>query len=201
VHFTAHEAQRQADMAKISGSDIRPGMVIEHDGSLWAAVKTMAVKPGKGPAYNQVELKNLLDGRKLNQRFGGTDRVEETEVQRRQFQFLYRQDDQLVFMDTSSYDQIELASEFVGDRTAFLQDGMMVQVQLHQERPIGIKLPETVVLEVVEADATIKGQTAASSYKNAKLENGLRILVPPFISAGEKVIVDTNEVSYVKRAE
>ena len=104
-------------MAKISGSDIRPGMVIEYDGSLWAAVKTMAVKPGKGPAYNQVELKNLIDGRKLNQRFGGTDRVEETEVERRQFQFLYKQDEQLVFMDTASYDQIELANEFVCERS------------------------------------------------------------------------------------
>jgi elongation factor P len=182
-------------MAKISGSDIRPGMVIEFDGSLWAAVKTGAVKPGKGPAYN------LIDGRKLNQRFGGADRVEETEVERRQFQFLYRQDEQLVFMDTASYDQIELASEFVGDRAAFLQDGMMVQVQLHQDRPIGIKLPDTVVLEVVEADATIKGQTAASSYKPAKLENGLRIMVPPFVSAGEKIVVNTDEVAYVKRAD
>ena len=133
-------------MAKISGSDIRPGMVIEHDDSLWAAVKTMAVKPGKGPAYNQVELKNLIDGRKLNQRFGSERRVEETDVERRQFQFLYRQGDQLVFMDTASYDQIELAEDFVGERATFLQDGMMVQVQLHQDRPIGIKLPETVVL-------------------------------------------------------
>jgi elongation factor P len=176
-------------------------MVIEHEGSLWAAVKSMAVKPGKGPAYNQVELKNLLDGRKLNQRFGGTDRVEETEVERRQFQFLYRQEDQLVFMDTASYDQIELNEDFVGERVAFLQDGMMVQVQMHQSRPIGIKLPESVVLEVVEADAVIKGQTAASSYKPAKLENGLRLLVPPFISAGEKVVVSTDEVSYLRRAE
>ncbi len=188
-------------MAKISGSDIRPGMVIEYDGSLWAAVKTGAVKPGKGPAYNQVELKNLLDGRKLNQRFGGSDRVEETEVERRQFQFLYRQDEQLAFMDTASYDQIELAAEFIGDRAAFLQDGMMVQVQLHQECPIGITLPDTVILEVVEADASIKGQTAASSYKPAKLENGLRVLVPPFVSAGEKIIVNTDEVAYVKRAD
>ena len=188
-------------MAKISGGDIRPGMVIEHDGSLWAAVKTGAVKPGKGPAYNQVELKNILDGRKLNQRFGGSDRVEETEVERRQFQFLYKQGEQLVFMDTTSYDQIELAQDFVGERAAFLQDGMNVQVQMHQDRPIGIKLPESVVLEVVEADATIKGQTAASCYKPAKLENGLRLMVPPFVLAGEKVVVDTNEVTYVRRAE
>ena len=188
-------------MAKISGSDIRPGMVIEHDGSLWAAVKTMAVKPGKGPAYNQVELKNVLDGRKLNQRFGSDSRVEETHVERRQFQFLYRQGEQLVFMDTTSYDQIELPDDFVGERALFLQDGMTVQVQLHQERPIGIKLPETVVLEVVEADAVIKGQTAASSYKGATLANGLKLLVPPFISAGERVVVSTDDVAYVRRAE
>ena len=188
-------------MAKISGGDIRPGMVIEHDGSLWAAVKTMAVKPGKGPAYNQVELKNLLDGRKLNQRFGSDSRVEETHVERRPFQFLYRQGEQLVFMDASTYDQIELHEDFVGERASFLQDGMTVQVQLHQDRPIGIKLPETVVLEVVEADAHIKGQTAASSYKNAKLENGLKLLVPPFITTGEKVVVSTVDVSYVRRAE
>ena len=134
-------------MTKISGSDVRPGMVVEIDGALWAAVKSVAVKPGKGPAYNEVELKNILDGRKLNQRFGGSDRVEETEVERRQFQFLYKQGEQLVFMDTTSYEQIELPEDFVGDRATFLQDGMMVQVQLHGERLIGIKLPETVVLE------------------------------------------------------
>jgi elongation factor P len=161
----------------------------------------MAVKPGKGPAYNQVELKNILDGRKLNQRFGGSDRVEETEVERRQFQFLYRQGDQLVFMDTATYDQIELSEDFVGERATFLQDGMNVQVQLHQNRPIGIKLPEAVVLVVTEADAHIKGQTAASSYKSATLENGLRLQVPPFIATGEKIVVSTDEVAYVRRAE
>jgi elongation factor P len=104
-------------------------------------------------------------------------------------------------MDTNSYDQIELPEDFVGERAAFLQDGMMVQLQLHQDRPIGIKLPETVVLEVTEADAHIKGQTATSSYKSPKLENGLRLLVPPFIGAGEKVIVSTDDVTYVRRAE
>src|SRR6185312_1524954 len=177
------------------------GMVIEQDGALWAAVKTVAVKPGKGPAYNQVELKNILDGRKLNQRFGSSDKVEETALERRQFQYLYRQGDQLMFMDTASFDQIELAEDFVGERAAFLQDGMNVQVQLHDNRPIGIKLPETVVLEVVEADAHIKGQTASSSYKGAKLENGMKLLVPPFITIGEKVVVSTDEVAYVRRAD
>ena len=187
-------------MAKISGSDVRPGMVIEHDGSLWAAVNTGAVKPGKGPAYNQVELKNILDGRKLNQRFGGSDRVEETAVERRQFQFLYKQGEQLVFMDTTSYEQIELGEDFVGDRATFLQDGMMVQVQLHGDRPIGIKLPETVVLAVSEADPHIKGQTAASSYKPAKLENGVRVMVPPHIENGMRIVVNTADSSYIERA-
>ena len=188
-------------MAKISGNEIRPGMVIEHEGSVWAVVKTMAVKPGKGPAYNQVEMKNIIDGRKLNTRFGSDSRVEETHVERRAFQFLYRQGDQLVFMDSANFDQIEINEDFVGERAAFLQDGMTVNVQLHQDRPIGIKLPDHVVLKVVEADAAIKGQTAAPSYKSAKLENGLRLMVPPFISAGENVVVDTNEATYVKRAE
>jgi elongation factor P len=188
-------------MPKISGSDIRPGMAIEHDGSLWVAVKSVAVKPGKGPAYNQVELKNLIDGRKLNQRFGSDERVEQTHLERKDFQFLYRQGDQLVFMDTDSYEQIEVAEDFIGERAAFLQDGMTVNVQMHLGRPIGIRLPEHVVLEVVEADAVLKGQTAASSYKPARLENGLRLLVPPFVTAGEKVVVDTNEVSYVRRAD
>lgn len=187
-------------MAKISGNEIRPGMVIEHANEIWVVVKTTAVKPGKGPAYNQVELKHLLDGRKLNNRFG-SDRVEETHVERRAFQFLYRQGDQLVFMDSANYDQIEINEEFIGERAAFLQDGMTVNVQMHENRPIGVKLPDQVVLQVLEADAVLKGQTAAPSYKAAKLENGLRLMVPPFISAGEKVVVDTNEVTYVRRAE
>ena len=188
-------------MPKINGNEIRPGMVIEYEGSLWVAVKTVTVKPGKGPAYNQVELKNLLDGRKLNQRFGSDTRVEETHVERKSFQFLYRQGANLVFMNTTTYEQIELAEEFVGERALFLQDGMTVTVELHQDRPIGIRLPEHVVLTVTEADAVIKGQTAASSYKPAKLENGLRVLVPPFVDAGEKIVVDTNAVTYVRRAE
>ena len=104
-------------------------------------------------------------------------------------------------MNTESYEQIELPEDFVGERAAFLQDGMMVTVEMHEERPIGVKLPDQVTLEVVEADPVVKGQTAASSYKPAKLENGLRVMVPPFIAAGEKIIVDTNEVTYVRRAD
>jgi elongation factor P len=188
-------------MAKINGNEIRPGMVIEYQGTLWVAVKTMAVKPGKGPAYNQVELKNLIDGRKLNNRFGSDERVERARLEQKDYQFLYRQGDNLVFMDADTYDQIELNEDFVGERAAFLQDGMTVTLEMHEERPIGIKLPDQVTLQIVEADPVVKGQTAASSYKPAKLENGLRIMVPPFITAGEKVVVDTNEVAYVRRAE
>jgi elongation factor P len=186
---------------KVNGNEIRPGMVIEYQGGLWVAVKSMAVKPGKGPAYNQVELKNLIDGRKLNNRFGSDERVEQARVENKDFQYLYREGDNLVFMDLDSYDQITLNEDFVGERSAFLQDGMKVTLEMHDERPIGIQLPGQVTLAIVEADAVVKGQTASSSYKPAKLENGLRVLVPPFISAGEKIVVDTNELTYVRRAE
>jgi elongation factor P len=188
-------------MAKINGNEIRPGMVIEYDNSLWAAVKAAAVKPGKGPAYNQVELKNLIDGRKLNNRFGSDERVERARLEQKDFQFLYRQGESLVFMDTDSYEQLELPEEFVGERAAFLQDGMQVTLEMHEERPIGIKLPDQVVLTVTEADPVVRGQTAASSYKPARMDNGLRVMVPPFITTGERVVVDTNEVTYIRRAE
>ena len=185
---------------KINGNEIRPGNVIEHNGGLWAAVKTNAVKPGKGGAYNQVELKNLIDGTKLNERFRAAETVERIRLEQKDFSFLYEQGEALIFMDTESYEQLELQKDFVGDRAAFLQDGMMVTVELYEERPIGIRLPDQVTLAISEADPVVKGQTAASSYKPAILENGIRILVPPFIAAGERVIVDTNELTYVSRA-
>ena len=188
-------------MAKINGSEIRPSTVIEHDGGLWVAVRTNTVKPGKGGAYNQVELKNLLNGTKLNERFRSDEKVEQIRLDLKDFSFLYEQGDQLVFMDTESYEQLELQKDFVGDRAAFLQDGMMVTVQLYNETPIGVSLPDQVVLTITEADPVVKGQTAASSYKPAVLENGIRVLVPPFISAGERILVDTNELTYVRRAD
>lgn len=186
---------------KINGNEIKPGNVIEHEGGLWVAVKTMAVKPGKGGAFNQVELKNLITGTKLNERFRSSETVERVRLEQKDFQFLYEEGDSLVFMDTDTYDQLQLEKDFVGERAAFLQDGMTVTVEMHEERPIGIRLPDQVTLTISEADPVVKGQTAASSYKPAILENGVRILVPPFIAAGEKVIVDTNEVTYLGRAE
>ena len=188
-------------MAKVAGNEVRPGMVIEHNGGLWSVVKTQSVKPGKGGAYNQVELKNIISGSKLNERFRSAEMVEETQLERRDFQFLYASGDMLTFMDIQTYDQIELATDFVGDRAQFLQDGMKVMVQLHEGRPIGISLPQQVVLRVIEADPVTRGQTAASSYKSAVLENSMKTLVPPFIEAGTRVIVSTDDGSYVKRAE
>jgi elongation factor P len=192
---------RKTKMAKINGNEIRPGSVIEHDGGLWVAVKTNTVKPGKGGAYNQVELKNLITGTKLNERFRSAETVEAVRLDLKDFSFLYEQGDSLVFMDTESYEQLELQKDFVGDRAAFLQDGMMVTVQLYEEKPIGISLPDQVVLAISEADPVVRGQTAASSYKPAILENGVRVLVPPFIEAGERILVDTNEITYLRRAD
>ncbi|MCC0037649.1 MAG: elongation factor P [Brucellaceae bacterium] len=188
-------------MAKINGNEIRPGNVIEHDGGLWVAVKTNAVKPGKGGAYNQVELKNLINGTKLNERFRAAETVEKVRLEQKDFTFLYEQGEALVFMDQESYEQLELDKDFVGERAAFLQDGMTVTVELHEERPIGVSLPDQVTLAITEADPVVKGQTAASSYKPAVLENGVRVMVPPFISSGERIVVDTNEITYIRRAD
>jgi elongation factor P len=186
---------------KISGNEIRPGNVIEHKGALWIAVRAQAVKPGKGPAYAQVELKNVIDGTKLNERFRASETVERVRLEQKDYQFLYAEGDMLTFMDLDTYEQIQIPKELLGERAAFLQDGMTVTVESHEGRPIGVALPDQVTLEVVEAEPVVKGQTAASSYKPAKLENGVRIMVPPFIGVGERVVVDTNEITYVRRAE
>ena len=186
---------------KINGNEIRPGDVVEHAGGLWAAVRTAHVKPGKGGAFNQVELKNLIDGTKLNERFRAAETVERIRLEMKDFTFLYAEGDSLVFMDIESYEQLELQKDFVGDRAAFLQDGMKVTVKMHEERAIGIALPDQVTLLITEADPVVKGQSATSSYKPAVMENGVRVMVPPFIDAGERIIVDTTEITYVRRAD
>ena len=188
-------------MAKITGNEISPGTLINYDGGLWIAVKTQKVKPGKGGAYNQVELKNITSGTKLNQRFRSDEAVDEAYLDKKDFQYLYTSGDMLTFMDMENYEQIELASDFVGEQAQFLQDGMKTLVQLYDGKPIGIKLPVQVTLTVAEADPVMKGGTAAPSYKSAVLENGMRIQVPPFIGAGEKIIVATEDGSYVRRAD
>jgi elongation factor P len=188
-------------MSKINGNDISPGTMIEFDGGLWAAVKSTKVKPGKGGAYNQVELKNILTGTKLNQRFRSDETVEEIYLEKKDFQFLYATGEMLVFMDMENYDQIELAADFVGDQAQFLQDGMKTLVQMYDGKPIGISLPLQVILEVTEADPVLRGGTAAPSFKGAVLENGMKLQVPPFIEAGERIVVSTADGSYLRRAD
>jgi elongation factor P len=187
---------------KINGNAIRVGNVIQHDGGLWVAVKTAHVKPGKGGAFAQVELKNLIDGRKLNERFRSSDTVERVTLEQKEFQYLYEQGDALVFMDQRTYDQIELQKDFVGeDQIRFLHDGMQVTLEFHEERPIGIELPESVVLQVMETEPTVKGQTASSSYKPAKASNGMRIMIPPYMGEGERILVSTETGEYLRRAD
>jgi elongation factor P len=198
----AQKARESKSMAKITGNEISPGTLINYDGGLWIAVKTVKVKPGKGGAYNQVELKNVITGTKLNQRFRSDEAVDEAYLDKKDFQFLFASGDMLTFMDMESYEQIELNIDFVGeDQARFLQDGMKTLVQLYEGKPIGIKLPTHVTLTVAEADPVLKGGTAAPSFKTAVLENGLKTQVPPFIAAGEKIIVATEDGSYVRRAD
>lgn len=186
---------------KINGNEIRIGNVIEHKGGLWVAVKTQHVKPGKGGAFAQVELKNLIDNSKLNERFRSAETVEKIRLEQKDYQYLYEVDGMLTFMDTTTYEQIELQTDFVGERAAFLQDGMEVTVESHEGRPLGISLPDHVTLEITDTEPVVKGQTATSSYKPAMMANGVRVMVPPFVNTGDKIVVDTNEVTYVKRAE
>lgn len=188
-------------MSKITGNEISPGTLINYEGGLWIAVKTAKVKPGKGGAYNQVELKNITSGTKLNQRFRSDESVDEAILDKKDFQFLFASGDMLTFMDMESYEQIELATDFVGDQAQFLQDGMKTLVQMYEGTPIGIKLPVQVTLTVAEADPVMKGGTAAPSFKSAVLENGMKVQVPTFVSAGERIIVATEDGSYVRRAD
>ena len=186
---------------RINGNEIRPGNVIRHNDELWVAVKIQAVKPGKGGAFAQVELKNLLTGSKLNERFRASENVERVRLEQKDHQFLYAEGDMLTFMDLESYDQISIAEDFIGDRAQFLQDGMTVVVESHEGMPVGVSLPDHVTLEVTETEPTVKGQTAAASYKPAILDNGARVMVPPFVSVGEKIVIATEDSSYVKRAD
>ena len=186
---------------KISGVEIRPGNIIEYEGGLWRAVKIQHTQPGKGGAYMQVELKNLIDGRKSNERFRSAETVEKVRLDTRDFQFLFAEGDQLTFMDKENYDQVQLPRDLLGEAAAFLQDGMDVVMETWEERPISVQLPDQIEALVVEADAVIKGQTASSSYKPAILDNGVRIMVPPHIGAGTRIVVDVYEQEYVRRAD
>lgn len=186
---------------KISANSIRPGNVLEHNKKLWVVGKISHTQPGKGGAYIQVEMKSLKDGNKLNERFRSAEDVERAYLDEAVYQFLYMDGDNLTLMDLNSYEQILIAKDLVGDPVVFLQDEMMVTVVSHEGSPIGVQLPEDVTLEVSETEAVVKGQTAASSNKPAILENGVRVMVPPFISTGDKLVIKTADRVYVERAK
>ena len=168
-------------MPKINGNEIRPGNVLEHNDGLWIAVKVDHVKPGKGGAFAQVEMKNLRNGSKLNERFRSADKVENVRLEQKDQQLLYENDGMLVFMDNDTYEQIELPADILGDRRPFLQDGMIVHLEYHNEEALSASLPQKVTCKIVDTEPVVKGQTAANSFKPALLDNGVRVIVPPFV--------------------
>lgn len=179
---------------------MKPGNVLEHNGGLWSVVKVSHVKPGKGGAFAQTELKNLRNGSKLNERFRSDDKVERVRLEQREQQFLYEADGRLVFMDSETFEQIELDAELLGERRAFLQDGMKAQIEYYENEALNISLPDKVRCVITETEPVVKGQTAANSFKPATLDNGMRVMIPPFVGEGEAIIVNTESFEYVERA-
>lgn len=187
-------------MAKINGNEIRPGNVLEHNDGLWAAVKVEHVKPGKGGAFAQVELRNLRNGSKLNERFRSADKVEKVRLEQKDQQFLYENDGMLVFMDSKTYEQVELPVEILGARRPFLQDGMTIVVEFHETEALSARVPQKVTCKIVETEPVVKGQTAANSFKPAVLDNGVKVMVPPFVGQDEMIVVNTDTMEYSERA-
>ena len=186
---------------KVNANSLRIGNVIEYQNGLWIVVKREHVKPGKGGAYIQAELKHITNGTKTNTRFQSSEDVEKAHLEMKKFQYQYMDGDDLVVMDMENFESLNFNKELLGEALPFLQDEMEVTVEFCNEKPITISLPETVVLEVTSADAVVKNQTASSSYKPATLENGVRVMVPPFIETGDKIIVKTEDGTYVERAK
>ena len=186
---------------RIDGSAVRAGMVIEYEGKLALVVKHEIRTPGNLRAFNQVELKDVMNGTKKNVRLNSGEAVERAHLDEKAYQYLFEDGENITVMDQDSYEQMTFAKSLLGDAAPFLMDGMIITIQTHEGRPLSATLPETVVMEVVEADPVVKGQTASSSYKPAKLENGVRTLVPPFIETGTRIVVRTADGSYVERAK
>ena len=186
---------------KINGNAIKQGNVIEHKGSLWVAIKTSHVKPGKGGAFAQVELKNLRNNTKLNERFRSSETVERIILEEKKASYLYEENDKIVFMDANTYEQKFIPKDLIGDKFKLLEGGMEIILNVFEDEIISIKLPDTVVVKILEADAVVKGQTASSSYKPAIIQENIRILVPPHIEAGSKIVIKTEDLSYVERAK
>jgi elongation factor P len=186
---------------KINAIDIKPGNVLEHQGKLWIVLKRELVQPGKGGAFAQVEMRDLRSGIKLNDRFRTQETVERVRLDEKEMQFLFMEGDQATFMDNDTYEQVAVARETIGEPADFLSDGMVCTVMLHEGTPLSVELPPSVTMRVVEADPVVRGQTASSSYKPGRLENGRRVMIPPYIEAGTRIVVSTADGSFVERAK
>ncbi len=184
---------------KISANEIKPGMIIEHKDDYWNVLKTQHVKPGKGGAFNQVELKSVLKGTKLNERFRSSETIEKAEVNERKFNFLYLNDGNCHFMDNTTFEQVEISKSIIGEQHKLLKENLEVTISFMEEKPISIELPNNIECIIESTDVAIKNQTASSSYKPALLDCGIKVNVPPFIESGEKIIIDTRTLEYVKR--
>ncbi len=180
---------------------IRAGHVLDHGGRRWTVLKQQIITPGKGGAFIQVEMRDLKTGNKTNERWRTADTVERLQTSESDFTYSYTDGDNIVLMDPQSFEQTMIPVALLGEQAAYLQDNMTVTVDMVESEPVGLRLPSTVILEVVEADPVVKGQTATSSYKPAKLSNGVRTDVPPFVEAGERIVVRTEDGSYVERAK
>lgn len=184
---------------KLDGSAVRQGMVIEYNNKLWLVVKHEIRTPGNLRAFNQVELRDVKTGTKDNVRFSSSETIERVQIEGKNCNFLYADGDMLNFMENDTYEQFTLSADVIGDMLPFLQENMSVQIEMYEGQPISVKLPDTVVLTIKDADAVVKGQTASSSYKPAIMENGIRVMVPPYIGAGERIVVKTEDSSFVER--
>ena len=184
---------------KILGNEIKPGMIIEHKNDLWSVLKAQHVKPGKGGAFNQVELKSVKKGTKLNERFRSSDTVERAVLDERKFNFLYEDENNCHFMDQANFEQIQINKSLLGEKSKLLKENMEVSVQFYEDQPLSVDLPSSVELKIESTEVAIKGQTASSSYKPATLENGIKITVPPFITSGDKIVLDTRTLDYIKK--
>ena len=188
-------------MAKIIASSVRKGNVIEIDGKLCVVMKAENIHPGKGTPVTHLEMRRIADGVKVTERYRTTEQVERAYLEERDLNYLYEDESGYTFMHPETFDQIAVGKDIIGDQAVYLQEGMTCTVMLHEGNPVSIELPQRVVVEIVEADPVVKGQTASSSYKPAILSNGVRIMVPPHIAAGTKVVVMTADGSYVERAK
>ena len=184
---------------KISGNEIKTGMIIEHNNDLWEVLKIQHVKPGKGGAFNQVEMKSINKDTKLNERFRSSDNVERAIVEEIDYNFLYEDKGNFYFINNKSFEQIDLKKEVLGEQSKFLSEGLQVKLGIYNDIPITIDLPNQIECQIETTDAAIKGQTVSSSYKPALLTNGINIQVPPFVETGDSILVDTRSIEYIKK--